>query len=93
MPLTRGSIAGYDSKRMVFRFTMISHDIKTIECEISSTAMDFLSRSRGTPPAGRQAQFLTLRDRIERLTSKVFDKNPSIPVRVFTKHLSITDGF
>jgi hypothetical protein len=93
MPLTRGNVLDYDGARMVFRFTMMSPDGQTIACEISSTAMDFLSHSRGTPPAGRAAQFLTLRDRIERLASNVFDKDPSTPVRVFTKHLSVTDEF
>jgi hypothetical protein len=90
MPLIRGDVVGYDFEKMTFRFTMLTPEAKTIDCEISSTAMDFLARSRGTPPSGRELQFLSLRDQIELLASAIFDKERLLPIRVFTKHLGNT---
>ena len=33
MPLTRGSIIGYDAVRMTFRFTMLRPDGVVVDCE------------------------------------------------------------
>jgi hypothetical protein len=61
MPLTPGNIVGYDNLMMVFRFTMMTSDARTIACEVSSPAMDFIARLRGTLPSGRENHFSTLR--------------------------------
>jgi hypothetical protein len=89
MPLTRGRIVGYDTGRLAFGFTMLN-DGDTVECQISDAAMDELAGVRGTPSLARQAQFLTLRDAIERIASDVFDAGPIVKgsvVRIFTKHI------
>jgi Protein of unknown function (DUF1488) len=89
MPLTRGRIVGYDTGRLAFGFTMLN-DGDTVECQISDAAMDELAGVRGTPSIGRQAQFLTLRDAIERIASDLFDAGPIVKgsvVRIFTKHI------
>jgi hypothetical protein len=38
MPLTRGSIIGYDAVRMTFRFTMLRPDGAVVDCGINSAA-------------------------------------------------------
>jgi hypothetical protein len=89
MPLTRGKIIGYDTERLAFGFTMLNGD-DTVDCQISDAAMDELAGVRGTPSIARQAQFLTLRDAIERIASDVFDAGPIVKgsvVRIFTKHI------
>src|SRR5258708_36082695 len=72
MPLTRGRILEYDAKRMAFQFTMLNEG-ETIECAISGAAMDELSGRRGTLRVESEAQFLLLRDAIERIASDNFD--------------------
>ena len=57
---------GYDTDRMAFKFTMLNIG-ETVPCEISSAAMDELAGKRGTQPAEREAQFLRLRETIERI--------------------------
>jgi hypothetical protein len=89
MPLTRGKIIGYDTERLAFGFTMLNGD-DTVDCQISDAAMDELAGVRGTPSIARQAQFLSLRDAIERIASDVFDAGPIVKgsvVRIFTKHI------
>ena len=89
MPLTRGRIVGYDTERLAFGFTML-HDSETVECQISDAAMDELAGVRGTPSIARQAEFLALRDAIERIASDLFDAGPIVKgsvVRIFTKHI------
>jgi hypothetical protein len=89
MPLTRGRIVGYDTERLAFGFTMLNGD-ETVECQISDAAMDELAGVKGTPSIARQAQFLTLRDAIERIASDLFDGGPIVKgsvVRIFTKHV------
>ena len=89
MPLTRGKIVGYDTERLAFGFTM-QNDGDTVDCQISDAAMDELAGVRGTPSLARQAQFVALRDAIERIASDVFDAGPKVKgrvVRIFTKHI------
>ena len=89
MPLTRGRILGYDTDRMAFEFTMLNKD-ETVPCEISSAAMDELAGKRGTLPAEREAQFLRLRETIERIASDNFDSDAiarGAVVRIFAKHI------
>jgi len=44
-----------------------------VNCKISSTAMDQFAGTKGTMPSEREAQFLSLRDGIERIASDLFD--------------------
>jgi Protein of unknown function (DUF1488) len=89
MPLTRGKIVGYDTERLAFGFTMLNGD-DTVECQISDAAMDELAGVRGTPSIARRAQFLVLRDSVERIASDLFDAGPTVKgsvIRIFTKHI------
>ena len=89
MPLTRGRILGYDVKHMAFQFTMVNKGEK-VDCAISGAAMDQLSDTRGTLPAEREAQFLLLREAIERIASDTFDSEMPVEgggVRIFAKHV------
>jgi hypothetical protein len=74
MPLMRGRIVGYNPNRMTFEFTMM-HELRIVDCEISSTAMDDLAGEKGVRPDGREAQFRRLRDAIERVALRMFDQN------------------
>ena len=80
MPLIRGRIVGYDSERLAFKFTMQNGD-ETVECQISDAAMDELAGVKGTQSIARQAQFLALRDAIERVASDMFDQAPAMNAR------------
>lgn len=89
MPPTRGEIVGHDNERLAFAFTMMN-DGETVQCQISDAAMDELAGAKATPSIARQAQFVTHRDTIDRITSDMFDKAPSIKgyvVRIFSKHI------
>jgi hypothetical protein len=89
MPLTRGRILGYDAERMAFQFTMLSKG-ETVECTISGAAMDELSGKRGTLPAEREAQFLLLREAIERIAADKFNSETPARggvLRIFAKHV------
>ena len=89
MPLMRGRLVGYNADRMNFEFTMM-HELKIVDCEISSTAMDDLAGEKGVRPGEREAQFRRLRDAIERVASRMFDGNdmpPGQTVRIFSKHV------
>jgi hypothetical protein len=91
MPLIRNKIVGYDDERLAFKFTMLNENNgDTVECQISDAAMDELAGVKGTESIARQAQFLALRDFIERLASDTFDEAPRVKgyvVRIFTKHI------
>jgi Protein of unknown function (DUF1488) len=89
MALTRGSIVGYDTDRMMFEFTMMTRDARVLTCEISSVAMDHLDHRRGTLPQEREAQFVRLRDGIEKIASDIFNEKAleAAVVRIFVKHL------
>ena len=71
MALTQGSFQEYDFNRMVVKFTM-KNDQATVDCAISTDAMDQLEGSSRTPPAQREQQFLRLRDRIEERAARKF---------------------
>lgn len=89
MPLERGWIIRYDVDRMTFEFTMIyKAQASIVDCKISSTAMDQLADTKGTMPSEREAQFLRLRDEIERIASNLFDKwpRPDEMIRIFFHH-------
>ncbi|MBR0716727.1 DUF1488 family protein [Bradyrhizobium liaoningense] len=89
MPLTRDKIIGHDVERLAFRFTMLN-DGETVDCQISDAAMDDLAGMKGTESSARQAQFLSLRETIERIASNLYDEAPRFKgyvVRIFTKHL------
>src|SRR5258705_12604175 len=89
MPLTQGQILGYDTESMAFQFTMLNKG-ETVECTISGAAMDELSGKRGTLPAERKAQFLLLREAIERIASDKFDSESPVTggvVRIFAKDI------
>ena len=63
---------------------------ETVECQISDAAMDELAGVKGTQSMARQAEFLDLRDAIERIASNMFDEAPRVrgfSVRIFTKHI------
>jgi hypothetical protein len=75
---------------MTFEFTMTDAKANFIDCKISSTAMDQLDGAKGTMPAEREAQFLRLRDEIERIASDLFEKakpNPVRLIRIFHHHI------
>jgi Protein of unknown function (DUF1488) len=90
MPLMRGQILRYDVDRMAFAFTMLNNEGETVPCQISAAAMDELAGVRGTLPAEREAQFMSLRGTIERIASDNFDHGAAIEgavVRIFAKHI------
>jgi len=92
MTLERGQIIGYDTERMTFEFTMTDAKGKMVHCKMSSTAMDQLDGAKGTMPSEREAQFVKLRDKIERIASDLFDKDVSGPVgliRIFHHHIGV----
>ena len=89
MPLTPGRPLGYDNERMAFEFTMLNGG-ETVECRISSAAMDDLAGCKGTLPAEREAQFLRLRERIEHIASTIFEEKTVLEgamIRIFWKHI------
>ena len=89
MPLTRDRIIGHDLERLAFRFTMLN-DGEVVQCQISDAAMDELAGMQGTESSARQAQFLSLRETIERIASDLHDEAPRFPgyvVRIFMRHL------
>jgi hypothetical protein len=89
MPLMRDKIIGHDPERLAFRFTMLSEgDI--VQCQISDAAMDELAGMQGTESSARHAQFLSLRETIERIASDIYDEAPRVQgyaVRIFMRHL------
>ena len=92
MPLVRGQIKGYDATLMVFEFTMIDKAVTAVvECQISSVAMDQVGGGRkGTMPVEREAQFLHLRQAIERIASDLYDEGLATPsglIRIFHHHI------
>jgi len=89
MPLMRDKIVGHDVERMAFKFTMLN-DGKVVQCQISDAALDELAGVKGTENSARQAQFLSLRDSVERIASDLFEKAPAVDglvVRIFAKHV------
>jgi uncharacterized protein DUF1488 len=91
LSLERGRIIGYDANRMVFEFTMIDRaTVGIVSCEVSSAAMDQLAGTKGTKPDDREAQFLQLRDAIERVASDLFVEgffSPGGTIGIFYHHV------
>src|SRR5690349_15179477 len=87
MPLLRDRIIGHDLGRLAFRFTMLN-DGDVVDCQISDAAMDELAGMQGTESSARQAQFLSLRETIERIASDLYDEAPRFKgyvVRIFVR--------
>jgi Protein of unknown function (DUF1488) len=90
MSLIRHQIVGHDHERMTFKFSMLN-DGNVVQCEISDAALDELAGMKGTESSARQAQFLSLRNTIEQIASRLFDEVPVINgrvVRIFSKHVN-----
>jgi hypothetical protein len=93
MPLTRGEVLRFDVDRTAFEFTMLDVEGGKVRCQISGAAMDELAGARGTPSSEREAQFMSLRDAIERVASEKFDRGgifKGAVVRVFVKDIPVT---
>jgi Protein of unknown function (DUF1488) len=89
MPLMRDKIVGHDVERMAFKFTMLNAG-KVVHCQISDAALDELAGVKGTENSARQAQFLSLRDAVEKIASDLFAEAPAVDgvvVRIFAKHV------
>ena len=89
MPLTRGEVVGHDTERLAFKFTMLNES-EVVSCQISDAALDQLAGKEGTESSARQAQFLSLRDTVEGIASRLYDKRPRVNglvVRIFTRDL------
>jgi hypothetical protein len=71
MALTRGSFGGYEFDRMVVMFSMVDGQ-REITCAVSTSAMDDLEKAERTKPEQREAQFMRLRDQIERRAADKF---------------------
>jgi hypothetical protein len=90
MALTRGRIIGYDTERMMFEFTMMAPDGKAITCEISSVTMNQMDHARGARQSEREAQFIRIRDSIEKIASNIFEGDDNVQdgvLSIFEKHL------
>lgn len=65
MSLTRGSFGGYEFNRMVVLFSMVDGQ-REVPCAVSTSAMDDLEKAKQTKPDQREAQFMRLRDKLEK---------------------------
>jgi hypothetical protein len=92
VPLLRNRIIGYDVRRMMFNFTMLTPDARTVGCSMSSSAMDRLIGRSGCPPNEREALFLELRGKIEEVASNVYDLEHPSHVYIFSKHVEVFMG-
>ena len=88
MPLLRGRIIGYDTRLMMFNFTMLTSDARTIDCSISSSAMERLAGTDRYLRPEREALFSELRDTIEQIASETFDRENVVQIRIFAKDIS-----
>jgi hypothetical protein len=92
VPLRSHRIIGYDVRRMMFDFTMLTPNAMTVGCSISSSAMDRLIGKSGCLPTEREAHFSALRSKIEEVASGIYDlENPS-HVYIFSKHVEVSLG-
>ena len=74
----------------MFEFTLTATDGRVVACQISSIAMDYLDGARGTPPSERDAQFVRLRDAIEKIAAELLKVGGAVDagrVRIFGKHV------
>lgn len=69
--LERGSIKGFEHRRMVMLFSMMDGD-NEVSCAVSNRAMDEMENVAWTVDNQREEQFLRLRDRIEQRASRKF---------------------
>lgn len=92
MPLRSHRIIGYDVRRMMFDFTMLTPNAVTIGCSISGSAMDRLVGKSGCPPTEREIQFSMLRSQIEEIASNIYDKENPSHVHIFSKHVEVLIG-
>jgi hypothetical protein len=90
MPLLRGRPIGYDTRRMTFYFTMLTPDARTIECNISNSAIALLGGNRWKSPQEPNIAFELLRDQIEQLASNMYDRHNSDQIQIFAKHVDTT---
>jgi Protein of unknown function (DUF1488) len=89
MPLSSGQLVGYDNARRMFMFTMLNGG-EIVQCEISSSAVDDLAGGVSGGAAGREAQFVTVRRKVEQVASAIFDDaadDGGRIVRIFAKNL------
>jgi hypothetical protein len=77
---------------MMFDFTMLTPDAKTVGCSISGSAMDRLIGRSGCMPNEREALFSEQRAKIEEIASDVFDRENSSYVYIFSKHVEVSMG-
>jgi hypothetical protein len=92
MPLIRHEIVGHDPERQAFRFSMHNGEAVVL-CQISDAALDELAGMQGTESAARQAQFLSLRQTIEQIATRLFDERRAangVTVRIFLKDVGHT---
>jgi len=92
VPLRSHRIIGYDVRRMMFDFTMLTLNAITVGCSISSSAMDRLIGKSGCLPAERDAYFLELRSKIEEIASNIYDLESPSHVHIFSKHVEVFMG-
>jgi Protein of unknown function (DUF1488) len=71
MALMRGSFGGFEFDRMVVLFSMVDGQ-REIQCAVSTSAMDDLEKQERTRPDQREAQFMRLRDQIEKCAACKF---------------------
>jgi hypothetical protein len=74
MALTRGSFLNFEHDRGVVLFSMIDQHSE-VACAISTSAMDDLENGKRTKPEQREEQFMRLRDRIEAVATRKFEKS------------------
>lgn len=88
MTLTRGAFQAYDFNRMVVVFTMMNAETEVV-CAVSTQAMDDLDKPfKATGLAEREAQFLRLRDRIERRAAEKFlDARPGSAAEIVLRSI------
>jgi hypothetical protein len=92
VPLLSHRIIGYDVRRMMFDFTMLTPDAMTVGCSISGSAMDRLIGKSGCLPTEREAQFSALRSKIEEIASSIYDLETPSYVYIFSKHVEVSIG-
>jgi hypothetical protein len=89
MSLKGDRIIGYNNDRMMFEFTMMTPNARIVACQISSVAMDQMDGGR-TSRSEREAQFIRLRDAIEKIASDRFGDGGTTQgavVCIYQKHL------
>ena len=88
MALTQTTFREYDLDRSIVMFTAMNAET-SVDCAITSEAMDRMESNVRTKPEQREAQFARLRDAIEiRLNQKFSESGPvGNPPRVILRSL------